>query len=72
MKNNLLKGLTIGLGIVGLFVLASFLKKKNETNGTNETESEGKSIIIGDSQTPFITKQSKKVKTLNIYLSPNV
>lgn len=73
MKNNqLLKGLTIGLGIVGLFVLASFLKKKNETNGTNETESEGKSIIIGDSQTPFITKQSKKVKMLGSVGGENV
>jgi hypothetical protein len=73
MKNNqLLKGLTIGLGIVGLFVLASFLKKKNGTT-TNEPETDAdKSIIVGDSQTPFITRQSKKVKMLGSVGGENV
>jgi hypothetical protein len=74
MKNNqLLKGLTIGLGIVGLFVLASFLKKKNETNTNESTNDDAdKSIIVGDSQTPFITRQSKKVKMLGSVGGENV
>jgi len=57
INNQLLKGLAIGLGIVGMFVLASFLYKKKNVkssggNSNNSNESEGKSIIIGSVKDP--------------------
>ena len=68
--NKILKGVGIGLAIVGSFVLISFIYKKiKNSNGKNSENKDNnntatKSIIIGDSQTPFIAKQSQKIKML--------
>ena len=68
MKENtkqLLIGLGIGAGIlvVGGAIYYFMNKNKSTTDGDKEKEQViegGRSIIIGDSQTPFIKKQSSK------------
>jgi hypothetical protein len=60
---NILKGLAIGFGIIGAIAGAVYLYRRSGGN-SSKSESQGKSIIIGDSQTPFIAKQSQKAKML--------
>lgn len=50
---------------VAFFVIYSFSKNKNKSKGK-------RAIIIGDSQTPFIAKQSTKVKKLGEQGGENV
>jgi hypothetical protein len=61
-------GGALALAIAGFVVYKSRNTKKEEPikdqPASQGTISNGKSIAIGDSQTPFIAKQSKKVKML--------
>lgn len=59
---TILKGFGIGLAVVGVLVGIgyAFTKPKDE----EEIGGDGTTIIIGDSQTPFITKQSKKIQMI--------
>lgn len=76
--NKILKGVGIGLAIVGSFVLISFIYKKIKNSNSKNLESKDnnnsatKNIIIGDSQTPFIAKQSQKIKMLGSIGGENV
>lgn len=76
--NKILKGVGIGLAIVGSFVLISFIYKKIKNSNSKNLENKDnnnsatKSIIIGDSQTPFIAKQSQKIKMLGSVGGENV
>lgn len=76
--NKILKGVGIGLAVVGSFVLISFIYKKIKNSNTKNSENKDnnnsatKSIIIGDSQTPFIAKQSQKIKMLGSVGGENV
>ena len=76
--NKILKGVGIGLAVVGSFVLISFIYKKIKNSNTKNSENKDnnnsapKSIIIGDSQTPFIAKQSQKIKMLGTVGGENV
>ena len=77
-ENKILKGVGIVLAIVGSFVLISFIYKKIKNSNTKNSENKDnnnsatKSIIIGDSQTPFIAKQSQKIKMLGSVGGENV
>jgi len=55
----LLQGLSIGLGLVAVVSFGFFLYRKSKKSDKNLL-----SIIIGDSQTPFIAKQSAKASIL--------
>ena len=76
--NKILKGVGIGLAVVGTFVLISFIYKKIKNSNSKILENKDnnnsatKSIIIGDSQTPFIAKQSQKIKMLGSVGGENV
>jgi hypothetical protein len=76
--NKILKGVGIGLAVVGSFVLISFIYKKIKNSNSKNLENKDnnnsatKSIIIGDSQTPFIAKQSQKIKMLGSVGGENV
>ena len=76
--NKILKGVGIGLAVVGSFVLISFIYKKIKNSNSKNLENKDnnnsatKSIIIGDSQTPFIAKQSQKIKMLGNVGGENV
>lgn len=68
-KKTLLKGLAIGFAIVGTIGLLGFVifknkKEEDEDSGGGGRIEGGRSIIIGDSQTPYIKKQSKKIEML--------
>ena len=77
-ENKILKGVGIVLAIVGSFVLISFIYKKIKNSNSKNLENKDnnnsatKSIIIGDSQTPFIAKQSQKIKMLGNVGGENV
>ena len=60
-ERKILNTVGIGLAIVGALVLVSFIYKKRKRQDDN---SNGKNIIIGDSQTPFIAKQSQNIEML--------
>jgi len=76
--NKIFKGVGIGLAVVGSFVLISFIYKKIKNSNSKNLENKDnnnlatKSIIIGDSQTPFIAKQSQKIKMLGSVGGENV
>jgi len=80
MKENtkqLLIALGIGAGIlvVGGAIYYFMNKNKSTTDGDKEKEQViegGRSIIIGDSQTPFIKKQSSKIEMLGSVGGENV
>jgi hypothetical protein len=82
MKSNtksLLFGLGIGTGVLiivgGIFYFMNKNKdiKSNENEITKEEEEQkGRSIIIGDSQTPFIKKQSSEIQMLGSVGGENV
>lgn len=73
-KISIVKGVAIGTLILGAIGIIYYIfnkddKKPGTPNKANEEKGEeiGKdylNIIIGDSQTPFIAKQSKKIKML--------
>lgn len=79
MKENT-KQLLIGLGIgASILVIGGaiyyFVTKDKSTTDKEENKEElvsGRSIIIGDSQTPFIKKQSSKVQMLGSVGGENV
>jgi hypothetical protein len=79
MKDNT-KQLLIGLGIgASILVIGGaiyyFVTKDKSITDKEENKDElvsGRSIIIGDSQTPFIKKQSSKVQMLGSVGSENV
>lgn len=79
MKENT-KQLLIGLGIgASILVIGGaiyyFVTKDKSTTNKEENKEElvsGRSIIIGDSQTPFIKKQSSKVQMLGSVGGENV
>jgi len=66
--------LAILTGLIISIVIIYFLNKNK--NKLKKTQSgnlvNGRSIIIGDSQTPFITRQSQKIKMLGSVGSENV
>jgi flavodoxin len=75
--NKIFKGVGIGLAVVGSFVLISFIYKKiknlnSNLGNTDQNNLAIKSIIIGDSQTPYIAKQSQKIKMLGSLGGENV
>lgn len=77
MKKELLIGIGIGAGILVLGGAIYYFMNKNknsETDGGEKEEviEEGRSIIIGDSQTPFIKKQSNKIEMLGSVGGENV
>ena len=86
MKNNtqsLLFGLGIGTGIIVVVGAILYFMNKDKNNKANENENskeetkddeqqKGRSIIIGDSQTPFIKKQSNKIEMLGNVGGENV
>jgi hypothetical protein len=84
MKNNtqsLLFGLGIGTGIIVVVgaILYFMNKDKNKNSkysegeySKDEEQKKGRSIIIGDSQTPFIKKESSKVQMLGSVGGENV
>lgn len=85
MKSNtksLLFGLGIGTGILIIVGGVFYFMKKNKDSNPNENEitkdeikekeQKGRSIIIGDSQTPFIKKQSSEIQMLGSVGGENV
>lgn len=85
MKSNtksLLFGLGIGTGILIIVGGVFYFMKKNKDSKPNENEitkdetkeeeQKGRSIIIGDSQTPFIKKQSSEIQMLGSVGGENV
>ncbi len=65
VTKRIILAITLGLVAVGLY--AYYKKGKNKTEQTDngdDNQGGGRSIIIGDSQTPYIAKQSSKVKML--------
>jgi uncharacterized protein (UPF0333 family) len=64
MKTSSLKNISRVLIVILIIVVIYFIYSFAEKN-TSSNKSKGKrAIIIGDSQTPFIAKQSEKVKML--------
>lgn len=65
-KKMLFKGLAIGFGVVAVVGLLGFVILKNRNNEDEDSGGieGGRSIIIGDSQTEYIAKQSKKIQML--------
>lgn len=66
---TLIKGLVIGFSAVaGIALLYSFFKKDDDDSrndsGSGSGSDSGRTIIIGDSQTPYITKPSKKIEMI--------
>ena len=62
---TILKGLGIGLAILGgLIGIVVISKKANAQQSGSDVEDKNLNIIIGDSQTPFITRQSQKITML--------
>jgi hypothetical protein len=72
-KNRYWIGGGIALAIIG-FIIYKNRNPKKEDNDSNDSGNviKGKSIIIGDSQTPFIAKQSQKIKILGSVGGENV
>lgn len=56
---NILTVVAISVGLIGAFSIYYFTRKKEDI-----ADSDSKSIIIGDSQTPFIANQSKQASLL--------
>jgi len=68
--DKIVKGVGIGLVVMGGIALITYLY--NKMKNTTETNLADKSIIIGDSQTPYIAKQSQKIKMLGSVGGENV
>lgn len=71
---SILIGLGIGFAIVFSFA-AIYNKRQNSQKQSGDDEDDstnGRSIIIGDSQTPFIKNQSKKIEMLGNIGGENV
>ncbi len=64
---TILKGFAIGVGVLGVLGIVYYVfkdKTENKSESKSESKKDDLNIIIGDSQTPFIARQSKKIKML--------